>query len=200
MLRDAIRYKMEITQLIKDFPDKLVPYSLSSVDWMFLKHLYNVLKPFDRFTKHVSSRRPTITTSTSIYFSLSKLLNQARNHEGPYATYPLAITEAVYRSLERFNKYYKFMDNNITYYIASILDPRIKGAWIKKQHDNGNNKLEEVRTTIRKLYPAKGQVQDPVASSLSVDNDNPLSILQEMIGELRQDSDAKSIAFVSDVD
>ena len=92
------------------------------------------------------------------------------------------------------------MDNNITYYIASILDPRIKGAWIKKQHDNGNNKLEEVRTTIRKLYPAKGQVQDPVASSLSVDNDNPLSILQEMIGELRQDSDAESTAFVSDVD
>ena len=128
MLRDAIRYKMEITQLIKDFPDKLVPYSLSSVDWMFLKHLYNVLKPFDRFTKHVSSRRPTITTSTSIYFSLSKLLNQAGNRKGPYAIYPLAITEAVHRSLERFNKYYKFMDNNITYYIASILDPRIKGA------------------------------------------------------------------------
>jgi hypothetical protein len=128
MLCDAIRCKIEITQLIKDFPDELVSYSLSSGDWMFLEHLYNVLKPFDRFTKHVSSGQPTITTSTSIYFSLSKLLKQAGNHKGLFATYPLVITEAVYRSLERFNKYYKFIDENITYYIASILDPRIKGA------------------------------------------------------------------------
>jgi hypothetical protein len=112
------------------------------------------------------------------------------------------ITNAVYRSLARFNKYYTFMDENITYYIASILDPWIKGAWIRKQHASGDEKLKEVRTSIHKLYLPGDQVHDPITSNSTVDNDNPLSILHEIIGELRQDqdNDTSPTAFISDID
>jgi hypothetical protein len=77
---------------------------------VFIEQLYNVLKPFSKFTKLVSSRRPTITTATGIYFQLSKHLKLAGDRKDKYATYDTAITNAVYRSLELFNKYYNTID------------------------------------------------------------------------------------------
>jgi hypothetical protein len=171
---------------------------MSALDWAFIDDLYNVLKPFNRFTKHVSEGRPTITTLTDIYFSLLKLLHQASKQEGLFASYPHAITTAVYRSLKRFNHYYSAIDNNITYFIASVLDPQIKGAWIQKQYDSGDEKLVEVRNTIHELYLSKGPIRNSVAI-LDNDSDKPVSILQEILSELNQDN-ANSNAFVSDID
>ena len=157
-----------------------------------------MLKPFNKFTKHVSLGRPTITTSTSVYFSLSKLLKQAGNREGPYAEFPLAITRAVHGSLKRFDKYFTAMDRNITYYIASILDPRIKGAWIKKHHDDGEGKLKEVQETIHKIYLSNAPISKPNTTPLNIDNEDSISILQELISDVNQDND--QALRISDVD
>ena len=69
-----------------------------------------MLKPFYEFTRMVSLGRPTITTSTSIYFQLLKHLKMASACEDQYAAYNIAITNAVHGSLELFNKYYNTMD------------------------------------------------------------------------------------------
>jgi hypothetical protein len=95
---------------------------------VFVEHLYDVLKPFNEFTRLVLSGRPTITTTTGIYFQLSKHLKLASDRKDKYAIYDIEITNAVYRSLELFNKYYNAIDQNLIYYIALVLDPRIKGA------------------------------------------------------------------------
>jgi len=77
---------------------------------VFVKQLYNILKLFYKFTKLVSSRRPTITTTTSIYFQLLKHLKLASDCKDKYAIYNTEITNAVYKSLELFNKYYNAID------------------------------------------------------------------------------------------
>jgi hypothetical protein len=87
-----------------------------------------VLKPFNEFTKLVSSRRPTITTTTGIYFGLSNHLKLASACKDKYAEYDYVITNAVHSSLKLFNKYYNTIDQNLIYYIASVLDPQIKGV------------------------------------------------------------------------
>jgi hypothetical protein len=79
-------------------------------DWSFVEQLFDALKPFNKFTKLVSLGRPTITTSTGIYFQLSKHLKLAGDVKDQYATYDVVITNAVYRSLELFNKYYNAVD------------------------------------------------------------------------------------------
>jgi hypothetical protein len=69
-----------------------------------------VLKPFNKFTKLVSSKQPTITTTTKIYFRLSNYLKLASACKDKYAEYNYVITNAVYSSLELFNKYFNTMD------------------------------------------------------------------------------------------
>jgi hypothetical protein len=100
--------------------------------------------------------------------------------EGVYANYDSLITDAVYGSLDRFNKYYNAMDQTIIYYIASVLDPRIKGLWIRKEHPNGDTKIAEVKKTINKLYSSKPQAPMP---AVAVDSTS-MSFLQEMLYEI----------------
>jgi hypothetical protein len=69
-----------------------------------------VLKPFNEFTKLVSSTQPTITITTGIYFRLSNYLKLAGACEDKYAEYDYVINNAVYSSLKLFNKYYNTID------------------------------------------------------------------------------------------
>jgi hAT family C-terminal dimerisation region len=45
------------------------------------------------------------------------------------------------------------MDSTPIYFIASILDPRLKGTWIEAHHPNGKKMIENVRTILYKQYP-----------------------------------------------
>ena len=110
MIGDAIRCKAELIRLGRAYLDALASYTLTTDDWLFVEQLHDVLKPFNEFTKLVSSGRPTITTTTRIYFGLSTHLKLAGAREGKYAEYDHVITNAVYSSLELFNKYYNTMD------------------------------------------------------------------------------------------
>jgi hypothetical protein len=195
MLGDAIRCKTELVRLGRAYLDALEQYTLSSTDWVFIEQLYDVLKPFSEFTKLVSSGRPTITTATGIYFQLSKHLKLAGDCKDKYATYDTAITNAVHGSLELFNKYYNTMDQNLIYYIASVLDPRIKGVWIRSQHETGDAKLAEVQETIQKLYPSLPPTNDHPIDSVADGSNSSASFLQDMLMEIHKDK-----TFTSDVD
>ena len=83
------------------------------------------------------------------------------------------------------------MDQTIIYYIASVLDPQIKGLWIQKEHPNGDTKIAEVKKTINKLYLLKPQAPMPAVAADST----LMSFLQEMLYKIHQDQ-----TFTSDVD
>jgi hypothetical protein len=87
MLGDALRCKTELIWLGREYPDALALYILTSADWVFVEQLHTVLKPFNEFTKLVSCGRPTITTTTGIYFGLSTHLKLASAQQDKYAEY-----------------------------------------------------------------------------------------------------------------
>ena len=62
------------------------------------------------------------------------------------------IQQAFQARKAKFNKYFEIMSNTIIYFVATILDPRIKGAWIQKHHPNGEAILRNVRQYIHEIY------------------------------------------------
>ena len=190
MLSDAIRCKMALVQLVQDYSDELHGLSLSLSDWQFIEELYAVLQPFNEHTKSVSQSQPRIATSTAVYFELQELFRKASRREGEYATYSNLITSAVHAGLEKFEKYYKFMDNTLIYFVASVLDPRIKGVWVQNQHENGPSILEKVRQFIHDVYPDNKPVL-----SLNTTTTPTSSIHLRMLKAIHKDK-----ALVSDID
>jgi hypothetical protein len=146
-----------VIQLVKDFPDELKEWSLGQADWVFLWQLYNVLHPFNDFTKLASKGRPTISTIRSVYLDISKLFTKVQNREGDYNTLDMRIVNAFksQKVRKKFEKYNAYIDQCPIYFIASVLDPRIKGTFIEVDYADGKAKLDEIRHTIHKLYPAQ---------------------------------------------
>jgi len=154
LMANAIRCKSLVIQLIKDFPE-LKEWSLGQPDWIFVAQLYQVLHPFNEYTKLASSDRPTIDIVQSIYLELSTLFKKVGNQEDKYATLDIRIVNA-FRSKgvsERFKKYSGYVDDCPIYSIASILDPRIKGSLLETEYLDGNTQLAQVRKWIHELYP-----------------------------------------------
>ena len=157
MICDAIRYKPIVIQLVKDFPDELKEQFLSQADQIFLWQLYNVLYPFNNFTKLVSERRLTIGTIRSVYLDISKLFTKVQNREGDYNILDIYIVN-VFKSQkvkEKFEKYNAYINQCLIYFIVSVLDPRIKGTFIEVDYVDGKAKLDKIRCTIHKLYLAQ---------------------------------------------
>jgi hypothetical protein len=110
MIGNTIQCKAELIRLRRAYLDALASYTLTADDWLFVEQLHDVLKPFNEFTKLISSSWLTITITTRIYFGLSTHLKLASACEGKYAKYDYVITNAVHSSLELFNKYYNTID------------------------------------------------------------------------------------------
>lgn len=65
------------------------------------------------------------------------LVRQQGDFEGVDAD----IRQAVERATRKMNKFLKKMDDNILYYVAVALDPRIKTSLIDAQMDESNARL-----------------------------------------------------------
>ena len=54
----------------------------------------------------------------------------------------------------KFDDYYKLIKSNDIYFIATILDPRIKTQWIKDYLlDEANMIIKRVKTFLKNTYP-----------------------------------------------
>jgi hypothetical protein len=58
--------------------------------------------------------------------------------------------------MKKYEKYYTFMDASYTYYIALILDPRVKGDLIRQElcdeDDAGRLIIEAIRLGLHRAY------------------------------------------------
>jgi hypothetical protein len=112
--------------MIKDY--KEIANLLLTIDnWQFLEELYTVLDLFNKYTKIASEGHPTIGTTPSIFFELKKHFTNVINRERKYSTYNIAITSAFSVGMPKFQKYYNYMNTTIIYFVAAVLDPRLKG-------------------------------------------------------------------------
>ena len=93
--------------------------------------------------------------SLPIYWSLDDLLNYVRNAEGDLEDVNIEIRGTVERGIRKMNKFARKMDDNLLYYVASVLDPRIKSSLIVSQMSEQDSGfiVSQVREFLKKEYP-----------------------------------------------
>ena len=75
--------------------------------------------------------------------------------------------------LNKLEEYSGYMKENDTYWIASILDPRVKTAWLWKNSTNeANTIITRIKKYLRDSYPTeKKQMQEPILQEKSFESD-----------------------------
>ncbi|KAJ5544026.1 hypothetical protein N7494_005305 [Penicillium frequentans] len=160
MIQDALRLQTELGQFVRIHPE-VQALQLTDSDWSTLQQVAKILKPFWDHTNSVSKTCPTIVESLPIYWSLDDLLNDVQNAEGDFEDVSIEIRNAVERGIQKMNKFARKMDDNLLYYVASVLDPRIKSSLIVSQMSEQDSALivSQVREFLKKEYP-----QEPFVS------------------------------------
>jgi hypothetical protein len=192
MISDALRLRKELSQFVRNHPE-VHALQLSDEEWLTLEQVAKVLKPFWDHTNTVSTACPTIVESLPIYWNLDDLLDDIKKAEGDFEDITFEIREAVDKGIQKMNKYAKRMDNNILYYVASVLDPRIKTSFIEAQMSAPDAQLiiSQVREFLQKDYPFH-----PIPPS---DPERPPGMSETMWKTLRKVQPSQK-TLVSDID
>jgi hypothetical protein len=117
-----------------------------------------VLQLFNKYTNLVSETLPTIITVFAIFSELEQHFKNAFSKQDIYMTCDPLIILAIQAGASRFNKYFKYIKSNVIFFVASVLDLRIKDAYILSQPDSQKH-LADVRQYIYWLYQAEKLVQ-----------------------------------------
>ena len=187
-------YIYELGQFVRIHPE-VQALQLTDDEWSTLQQVAKILKPFWDHTISVSKACPTIVESLPIYWSLDDLLNDVRNAEGDFDDVNIEIRDAVERGIRKMNKFARIMDDNLLYYVASVLDPRIKSSLIVSQMSEQDSGLiiSQVREFLKKEYPPEPFV------SCEVDHPRPAGMSETMWRTLRKVQPCKE-ASLSDID
>ncbi|KAJ9480587.1 hypothetical protein PENNAL_c0164G05839 [Penicillium nalgiovense] len=154
MIADALRLQKELGQFVRMHPE-VHALQLTDNEWSILQQVAKVLKPFWDHTNSVSKSCPTIVESLPIYWSLDDLLDDVQKAEGDFEDVDTEIRNAVGRGIHKMNKFARKMDTNLLYYVASVLDPRIKSSLIGTQMNaqDAGMIISQVREFLKKEYP-----------------------------------------------
>lgn len=154
MITDALRLRKELTQFVRIHAEveALLP---TEEDWLLLRQLETVLKPFWEYTNVMSQRMPTVADSLPIYWSLNDLLHDVCCAQGDFSVVNATVQAAVRPALEKVEKFTRKMDENILYYVATVLDPRIKTSLIRAHMGAADATLivAQVRGFLQREYP-----------------------------------------------
>jgi len=154
MIADALRLRKELTQYSRTHREieNLLP---SEEDWVLLGHIERVLKPFWDYTNIVSSDMPAIGDSLAIYWSLDDLLTDVSTAQGDFQDIHRSVQEAARHALEKADKFIRKMDENILYYVSTVLDPRIKTSLITAHMNTADaaSTVSQVRDFLKTEYP-----------------------------------------------
>ncbi|CAI7622066.1 unnamed protein product [Penicillium palitans] len=154
MIADALRLQKELGQFVRMHPE-VHALQLTDNEWSILQQVAKVLKPFWDHTNSVSKSCPTIVESLPIYWSLDDLLDDVQKAEGDFEDVDTEIRNAVGRGIHKMNKFARKIDTNLLYYVASVLDPRIKSSLIGTQMNaqDAGMIISQVREFLKKEYP-----------------------------------------------
>jgi hypothetical protein len=153
MLRDGLAAKEQIRCYLNAVG--LLP-SFTALDWQQLEQIARVLEKFEEFTNLVSRKGLSISLSIGIYYELQDLLDNASTRQGEFADLDEEVAFAVAEGLQKYHKYYDFLDEQDAYYIALILDPRFKAELLKaeiKDEEAAKLIVEAMKERLHREYP-----------------------------------------------
>jgi hypothetical protein len=151
MIQDALNSRAILNDFIADHPE-LIDLTLSKNDWSQLEIIRDLLLPFGEYTEFVSREEPTLQMSARMYIELEGLLTKASKKRDEYCYLDQDLVHAVEAGLQLFKEYLGFMKNNDIYFLATILDPRIKTKWIKDHIDDADEVITRLRQFLKNTY------------------------------------------------
>ena len=120
-------------------------------DWEFLEQVSTVLRRFYDHTLYISQSEPQISYAVPIYYDLHDLVNDAVSREGEFENLHEDIADAVNSALDRYTKYYDFMDGQDIYYIALILNPRYKTRLLEQElGDSAEAVIQHIKEVLHR--------------------------------------------------
>lgn len=193
MIQDALRLQTQLGQFVRIHP-KVQALQLTANEWSTLQQVAKILKLFWDHTNSVLKTCLTIMESLPIYWRLDDLLNDVRNAEGDFEDVSIKIRDVVEGGIRKINKFARKMNDNLLYYVASVLDPRIKSSLIvsrMSEQDSGFI-VSQVRDFLKMEYPPEPLV------SREVDLPRPPGMSETMWRTLRNVQPSKE-ASLSDI-
>ncbi|EED11685.1 conserved hypothetical protein [Talaromyces stipitatus ATCC 10500] len=164
MVSEALRLRKEVTQFIREHPD-IREMQPTDSDWSTLRQIQKVLKPF---WDHTNS------------CDFQEITKEVQN--------------AVEGGIRKMDKFTKKMDSNIIYYVAAILDPRVKTSFIRAQMSKSDADVivSDIREYLKKQYPAS-----PTSSSSA---ERPPGMPGTLWKKLKKIQPLQSADIISDID
>jgi hypothetical protein len=144
------------TQIAKWIESQSVLPVFTAEDWHHVAQVANILEKFEEFTLTVSSDMSQMSLSIPIYYELHDMLHDASDMTGDFKELDEDIARAISKGLEKYKKYYTFMDEQDIYYVALVLDPRFKTLLIEQEleTDTVQNITNAIKDVLDKQYPA----------------------------------------------
>jgi hypothetical protein len=192
MLDQSLQSKRQIFEYLRAYP--ILP-QFSIQDWKRLQQIHKALQRFDEFTRLVSMQSPQISLSLAVYYELSDLLQEIKDRENDFQDFDLDISIAAESAIDKYQKYYSFMDDSSTYYAATVLDPRVKTHLLEHELSKSDAKtlIQGLREELHKLYPS---IPEPTPT-LSIKPLEPESLESRMFSKLQP---RELQTFMSDID
>jgi hypothetical protein len=152
MVEAGIKAKRQISRWISSQSE--MP-QFTDQDWGFLGQVAKVLGRFYEHTLYISQSAPQISYAVPIYYDLHDLMHDAASREGEFENLHEDISGAVNSALDRYSKYYDYMDGQDIYYIALILNPRYKTHLLEEDLGNAAAKpiIQQIKEILRQKYP-----------------------------------------------
>lgn len=167
MLEAGLKAQAQIKEFLKHQRD--LP-QFTGDDWHRLSQIHRILSRFKQLTDYVSSKKPQISMAIPHYYDLHDLLHQGAAREGSFGDLDNDIVAAIDQGLQKYRKYYAYMDQTDAYYTALLLDPRVKGDLLRRELDEeaAEKVIDDIRQSIYKEYskPTEIEASDPSLSGV----------------------------------
>ena len=152
MIDDAFDCRSAINDSCDDI-DALKDMKLRPEEWNQLDKIREILRPFRKFTEYCSREQPSIQMLARMYNEVGLLLRRISQKQGPFSTIDSTLVSAVKKGIEVFEKYYSYIGEHDLYYIATVLDPRIKTKWIEENCENPSKVIDRIQAFLKATYP-----------------------------------------------
>jgi hypothetical protein len=162
MIVRAEECRRQLEDTVNDDPD-IEALRLTPNDWRQLSDIKKILAPFNEYTEYVSRDSPSIHMAARMFGELRSILLAIKERRGEWQKVSPVITVPVSDGISLLEKYHDCVKDNDIYYIASVLDPRIKTKWLKTLSD-GEKIIDRIREFLKKAYST---IKQPVSTAPS---------------------------------
>lgn len=162
MIERAEECRRQLEDTVNDEP-VIEALRLTPNDWRQLSDIKKILVPFNEYTEYVSRDSPSIHMAARMFEELHSILLAIKERRGDWQNVSSTLTAPIADGITLLEHYHDCVKDNDIYYIASVLDPRIKTKWLKTLPD-GERIIDRIRAFLKKAYPTPKQ---PISTALN---------------------------------